>query len=507
MLTLRALLDAPASGLHLIYARPEQLDRDIPSAFLTDLPDPSPFLKRDGMVLSSGIWARVEGGVDSFVSALARAGAGSLVLGLVDLGVLPEAIIAACKGSDLPLIVTDDDVLYSEIAQQIEDAADPDGASLLASVLQFSRTVSSSSAVPALIGAFETAFGITAAVIQHGGLVIRQSGDALTLDSVAAACLDIDRFGARSASFEANDRTWTLIPLNSGAQSEGALAIAREDALSGAMSIAASAACAVARALVLQEDAAKATERSAGNDLLEPGIDTSAMERAVRFRIAGGVPGDRIVVVRASVDATAPSSETILELITQVFSPDRAPIARIDGAALTVIIRINAAGLIDQHVARSRLHDLSSVLGGRDLRIGVSDPFVDLGRLSGAAAQALSRHDSLVGTGVMIASTSSVENHHALLAGLSADALADYANVILAPLLEYDRRADAQLIETLRAFLSHLGRWQDAADALHVHPNTLRYRIRRIESLTGRALSDVATWVDYQLAVEQLDRR
>ncbi|MEU6508375.1 helix-turn-helix domain-containing protein [Streptomyces sp. NPDC046942] len=44
----------------------------------------------------------------------------------------------------------------------------------------------------------------------------------------------------------------------------------------------------------------------------------------------------------------------------------------------------------------------------------------------------------------------------------------------------------------------------DAADRLFVHPNTVRYRLRRIEELTGRSLSDPSTLADLGAALYSL---
>ncbi|UXY39455.1 helix-turn-helix domain-containing protein [Streptomyces sp. 1222.5] len=44
----------------------------------------------------------------------------------------------------------------------------------------------------------------------------------------------------------------------------------------------------------------------------------------------------------------------------------------------------------------------------------------------------------------------------------------------------------------------------DAADALFVHPNTVRYRLRRIEELTGRPLTDPLTVADLGAALYAL---
>ncbi|WP_217698520.1 PucR family transcriptional regulator [Streptacidiphilus griseoplanus] len=56
------------------------------------------------------------------------------------------------------------------------------------------------------------------------------------------------------------------------------------------------------------------------------------------------------------------------------------------------------------------------------------------------------------------------------------------AQAVLGPLLRPDRR---HLAEALDAYLD-TGSATAAADALHLHPQTLRYRLRRIRELTGR---------------------
>ena len=46
------------------------------------------------------------------------------------------------------------------------------------------------------------------------------------------------------------------------------------------------------------------------------------------------------------------------------------------------------------------------------------------------------------------------------------------------------------LADTLRAYLDCFGDVAAAAQRLHVHPNTVRYRVRRIEKLLGTSLAD-----------------
>jgi GAF domain-containing protein len=55
----------------------------------------------------------------------------------------------------------------------------------------------------------------------------------------------------------------------------------------------------------------------------------------------------------------------------------------------------------------------------------------------------------------------------------------------LRPLLEYDRAHRSQLFRTLEEYLQQRGRVASTAAKLYVHPNTLRQRLSRIESITG----------------------
>ncbi|MFE8991693.1 PucR family transcriptional regulator [Streptomyces collinus] len=59
----------------------------------------------------------------------------------------------------------------------------------------------------------------------------------------------------------------------------------------------------------------------------------------------------------------------------------------------------------------------------------------------------------------------------------------------LTALVDHDSRHQGSLAETLLTYLNSFGDVRAAAAQLHVHPNTLRYRLRRAEELTGLDLS------------------
>lgn len=71
----------------------------------------------------------------------------------------------------------------------------------------------------------------------------------------------------------------------------------------------------------------------------------------------------------------------------------------------------------------------------------------------------------------------------------------------VARLAEYDRERSTQLLRTLEEFLGRRGSISATAEALYVHPNTLRQRLRRIAELTGIDLRE-DDWLLVEMAVK-----
>jgi len=57
-------------------------------------------------------------------------------------------------------------------------------------------------------------------------------------------------------------------------------------------------------------------------------------------------------------------------------------------------------------------------------------------------------------------------------------------------LLDYDREHAGNLLDTLRAYFDCVGDVNEAGRRLELHPNTVRYRLRRVEEVAGLNLSD-----------------
>lgn len=91
--------------------------------------------------------------------------------------------------------------------------------------------------------------------------------------------------------------------------------------------------------------------------------------------------------------------------------------------------------------------------------------------------------------------------HELLLASVPVLVRRSFAERLLGPVREYDARHNAELLPTLTSFLACDGSWSICASRMFVHVNTVRYRIGRIEELTGRDLSALADRVDFFLAL------
>jgi sugar diacid utilization regulator/GAF domain-containing protein len=87
-----------------------------------------------------------------------------------------------------------------------------------------------------------------------------------------------------------------------------------------------------------------------------------------------------------------------------------------------------------------------------------------------------------------------------LLTSPQPEALAAFAADILAP-LKSDGDKENLLLTTLASYLRHNGFVQATAQELFVHPNTVRYRIRRAEELLGLSLEDQARRLEIELAL------
>jgi purine catabolism regulator len=88
-----------------------------------------------------------------------------------------------------------------------------------------------------------------------------------------------------------------------------------------------------------------------------------------------------------------------------------------------------------------------------------------------------------------------------LLSLQDTDALRLYCDSLLGPIENGEGHYGGELMRSLEAFIECNGQWEAAARRLYCHRHTLRYRIRKVEELTGRDLSSARDRIEFWLAL------
>jgi len=92
---------------------------------------------------------------------------------------------------------------------------------------------------------------------------------------------------------------------------------------------------------------------------------------------------------------------------------------------------------------------------------------------------------------------------YGLLLGLQDTlSLEVFYDSVLGKLQEYDEQNSSDLVKSLACFLEANGHWGDAAEKLYVHRHTLRYRMKRVEEITGRDLNQSQDRMEFWLALK-----
>jgi PucR family transcriptional regulator, purine catabolism regulatory protein len=88
-----------------------------------------------------------------------------------------------------------------------------------------------------------------------------------------------------------------------------------------------------------------------------------------------------------------------------------------------------------------------------------------------------------------------------LLSLQDSDALRLFCESLLGPIENGEGHYGGELMRSLEAFIECNGQWESAARRLYCHRHTLRYRIRKVEELTGRDLGSARDRIEFWLAL------
>jgi PucR family transcriptional regulator, purine catabolism regulatory protein len=238
------------------------------------------------------------------------------------------------------------------------------------------------------------------------------------------------------------------------------------------------------------------TERRLAGDILAEALTGRLQPEELMARLSPFGVGEQAAVLAFSMADPGAAAQLLERVLAH--EEVRGLVATRAGLLCAVI---NSSGIDPMEVARKARVDLVSEIGDVRAAVSRSAPTHSL-RLSFHEARcALEAVRIQNGNAPEIASHKDLGAFQLLLSLQDDDALASYCRGVLGAVEEGEGEYGDELLRSLDVFIEHNGHWEKAAGALFCHRHTLRYRIKRIEQLTGRDFSNARDRIEFWLAL------
>ena len=474
MLTVERLL--AELGLSLATGAPAKTP--IRWVHITELPDPTPWLSGGELILTTGLQLATAPAQRAFVKRLAAHGCAGLGLGTgFDHEMLPRPLRSEAEKQSLPLF----EVPYSMPFIAITEKASTELVSADYAVLrrgmeihkQLERLVLEERGLQALVDALSQAVRAPVAVLDAHGSELAASGP-IPKESNAIKLPVISR-GAGSP------QAWLVAAPRGGHADDFERLILQQTATVVALEL-------------MRQRAMSDTERRLAGDVLAEALTGRLDADALARRLSPfGVTSPAAVTVFKVEDpesALAPLEE--LAATTGM----GALVAVRDGLACAVISSADPFEFARE--ARTRL---AAGQGHARAAASRSASLDQIHRSYHEARCALEATALSNGSAPEVSSYRDLGAFSLLLSLQDEEALRLFCDNVLGPLENGGGDYGEELVRSLEAFIEHNGQWESAARALFCHRHTLRYRVRKIEELTGRDLTRAQDRIEFWLAL------
>ncbi|MFD6334127.1 helix-turn-helix domain-containing protein [Streptomyces niveus] len=481
------LLRDESLGLRPLWCEDTMLGREISGVTATDLADPARSVRPGELVLSGLLWWTPDGGpakAERFVSALRTAGAAALLAGEKTHGGVPDDLVHACRRYAVPVAAVPAHVMFRTITDsvQLRRRGGPGGRPALPEPTRerLDRLLAGGAAPAALLdAAFAHLDRPAAYLLTASGRTVAATTDAvhLPMDGTGVTVpVDVAEAGpyerlrlylpepADIPPRELQEIAAILATWQRSGAGHRAAAYEAASAL-GALLTGGGADPFALRAALL----ACGLPPQGPYEVITAAPDRRALAEAVAHlrpggAAVGGLPdGTAFAVLAAERPADSPT-EPLAEIWPRIAACDPSR---------------------PQHAGTAPRAD-----GPEDLNGALSQARYALASGRNAAPGASSVTDAASFTGLA-----------ALLTGIPEEVRAAYSHTVLGSLLAGDNASSAVLLQTLETFLARDGSWARAAEELHLHVNTVHYRIGRVEQITGRDLSRLDDRLDLRAAL------
>jgi hypothetical protein len=491
--TLRDLIAEPSLGLELLVDG--NLDRPIRWVHVTELADVSPYLVGDEFVLTAGVW-RGRSSAEGFVRSLHSRNVAGIGYGLlIGDDKVPAAMQRACREVSIPLLGVPVSTPFVAISQWFVErlAADRETSlratiRLTSDLLAAAENPSASAALTSVARILRRSTGGSVWIADDAGRLLAQAGSVpdTAIRRVAAGRAATDRVVIDG---------WAVQPVEASGTRAAVLAVTGDiDDLETRSRV--DAARPVIGLILARERAVRESERRLAGEVVSLVLGRQVEAAQARMPYYGLNPAGALLPLVCAVTDREHALDSAERWLRET---EANGVVALRSDELMLIV--DGTHFSDASHVVSSARSLALQVAATAVGTGsVADDIHGLRRSLVQARQAceLARRRG----GGAVVSHDLTGSHDLLLALQDQDVLDAFRESLLSPLERHDARHSADLVLTLRTFLEQGGKWQQTAEALHIHVNTLRNRLERVEELTERRLDSTPDRVDLWLALK-----
>jgi len=503
--TVRDLIGNPGMPLRLL-AGEGHTTRPIRWVHASELEDPTPWLKGGEVILTTGMGIGATPAKQrAYVKRLATAGAAGLGFGLgFSHEKTPKALVTAAEAADLPLFEVPYPVPFIAITEAVFTRVMAEQYDTLQRAVDaehvLTRAVMEGEGVEGIASSLAGVIKGWALLLDLHGMPLAATGRAASLRA-GAVWDELRDSRPRGTSFSVTlvdhgHHIWVQ-PVGAQGRVEAFLAVGKPRQPSQLDRIVAGHALSLFAIELAKSRAVADAQRRLQGDFFDElaRVELTAAD-AGRGLARFGFDRDASVLVTA-LEGGEP------EALAQVLTDDRSR----GGGGFLVSVHEDGVHLLLPAEPAVDLAALTGSVGerlGAELRAG-SGSAVPPNEVARSLREARYALQVCRIEGWAHAGFEDLGTYRLLLSMTEPDALRAFADSMLAPLDGYDREHSGELLVSLEAFLEHNARWETAAAHLYVHRHTLRYRMRKVEELTGRDLSSSFDRMEFWLALRARD--
>ena len=513
-----------------LVAGADGADRPVRWVHISELVDPTPWLSGGELLLTTGLQLERADQQRAYVERLAAHGLAGLGYGTgFGHDSLPPAMVEAAEEQGFALFEVPYDVPFIAVTEKAFAQLVNEHYAVLQRALsaheRLERIVLSERGLEGVAGALSSLVGGPAMIFDARGEVLashaaRDPLDPATIEEVAVELRERARSGAR--------RGWApggplqgralALPVARAAESNGtgdapapqAWLVAAKDqgALTELDRLTLHQAVTIVALELLRRRMADDTERRLAGDVLSAMVagDLEGSELARRLEPFGLRDRCAVVVTAPPRQLRAAVEDALARALTE-----EAPAGLVasTGRLVCALVDPGRGGAEELFALGERGRARVSTTVGAPLDAGAGRAVApgDVRRAFHEARCALEAHElsgGADGDGAprgALATFRDLGSFQLLLSLQDDEALRLFCDSILAPIEEGEGAYGGELMRSLEAFIECNGQWERAARQLYCHRHTLRYRIRRVEELTGRSLDSARDRIDFWLAL------